>query len=359
MAIKYKWLAAQLKNLLLKNAQEGIIKLPSENELCEIYHVSRQTVRDALAILEQDRYIERRKGSGTYFTGLLPQVKNHVAILISSANEYIYPALLEDIQTSLSASGFSACVYETANQFGTERQILRSLLENPPRGIMVEGCQSALPNPNLDLYNQLQKKGIPLLFLYNYYPQLTNCLYIKDDNYSGSVRLVQYLHSQNRKKIGGIFKSDDMQGIERFQGYSEALRDIDLPVADHRICWYNSKELKKLEQNRDTSFLREMVQSSFTDCDAIICYNSEIAYWLIKELSQAGYHLPQDIAIATFDNTYLTNRSFLPITALGHKPHEMGQMAASLLIQKIKGLAVHCQQVPWSLTEKESSMSLD
>lgn len=41
-------------------------KLPPERDLCDIYHISRTTVREALRNLEYDGYIERKQGSGNY-----------------------------------------------------------------------------------------------------------------------------------------------------------------------------------------------------------------------------------------------------------------------------------------------------
>ena len=45
MAIKYKWLAGTLRDLIKKDVKNQINKLPSEQELCRRYHVSRQTVK--------------------------------------------------------------------------------------------------------------------------------------------------------------------------------------------------------------------------------------------------------------------------------------------------------------------------
>ena len=63
MPVKYIWLANILKELLLKNTGNGVYKLPSESILCERYHVSRQTVRTALRLLEEEGLIEKRQGS--------------------------------------------------------------------------------------------------------------------------------------------------------------------------------------------------------------------------------------------------------------------------------------------------------
>lgn len=57
-------------NQFYKDIMDGVYpvgsKLPSENELREIYGVSRNTLRQALAILYQDGFIEKFQGKGSY-----------------------------------------------------------------------------------------------------------------------------------------------------------------------------------------------------------------------------------------------------------------------------------------------------
>ena len=45
MAIKYKWLVEQLREIISDSIQKGSNKLPTEQELAARYRVSRQTVR--------------------------------------------------------------------------------------------------------------------------------------------------------------------------------------------------------------------------------------------------------------------------------------------------------------------------
>lgn len=358
MAIKYKWVAERLEMMIEKSIQKGIHKLPTELELCRRYHVSRQTVRMALGLLEEKGLIVSRQGSGSYITGHSSRPQgNVIGVLVSSDQEYIYPGVLSTIRSTLSKNGFSMQVFATGNCVSAEREILLGLLKNPLRGVIVEGCKSALPNPNLDLYRQLMKKGCQFVFLYNYYPALPGCLYIKDDNYYGSALLVQHLASQGHTAIGGIFKADDMQGTERYQGYIEAMRDLSLPIADDRVCWYGSRELDKLLHHEDTQFLRAMVKEALASCTAVICYNDIIAYYLVDELLLAGCRLPADMAIAAFDNTYLSNSNILTVTTLSHEPHEMGMRAAEAVIHKLNGLPVSSQETRWKLNQKESTQT--
>lgn len=60
----------QISNWLRERIEEGTYerdeKLPSENELCERFDVSRVTVRRALQTLESEGYIYRRQGLGSF-----------------------------------------------------------------------------------------------------------------------------------------------------------------------------------------------------------------------------------------------------------------------------------------------------
>lgn len=356
MAVKYKWLAERLREMIRNKQKEGTDRMPTELELTRRYHVSRQTVRQALRLLEEEKLIEKRQGSGTYITGLIAgPLMNTIAVLVSMDKDYIYPGILEDIQDRLGQNGFFTKIYVTENKTEKERQILSELLKNPPRGILAEGCKSALPNPNLDLYRKLKMRKIPVLFLHNYYPGLSSPLFVKDDNYQGSQLLTEYLLSLGHTSIGAAFKRDDLQGMERFQGFMETMRNAGHPVADWQVGWFDSWDQEGLLLEKDREFLKKIIKTSLKTCTAVICYNDLIAYHLIAELQDMGFYLPKDMAVAAFDNTYLSNSQALSITSLSHQRHEIGKKAAQGLLDTIKGLPVKSLEVPWQLSKKAST----
>ena len=164
MAIKYKWLAGRLREQLPDYTANGIHRLPTEAAISQRYKVSRQTVRQALSVLEQEGLIEKRQGSGSYITGR-SRGEDRIDLLLSSDSAYLYPMLLHDIKKTLAAQGFSTTVHITENTFSTEHALLQKILHQPPRALLVEGVKTARTNPNLDLYRKLQKKKCPVLFL--------------------------------------------------------------------------------------------------------------------------------------------------------------------------------------------------
>lgn len=62
---EYIKIRSYLYNFVLKS-NGGNVRIPSENELCERFHVSRVTVRGALRALVDDRILVTRRGMGTY-----------------------------------------------------------------------------------------------------------------------------------------------------------------------------------------------------------------------------------------------------------------------------------------------------
>ncbi len=63
-------LYCQLKNIIIAKIEDGIYlpdsKIPSEQEFCELYNISRPTVRQAITELTNNGYLYKEKGKGTF-----------------------------------------------------------------------------------------------------------------------------------------------------------------------------------------------------------------------------------------------------------------------------------------------------
>lgn len=354
MAMKYQLLADRLREELARNSGRAGFKLPTEQELSRQYRLSRQTVRHALRLLEEEGLIHRRQGSGSYATGLLPgEAPRQIAVVTSYLDDYIFPAILHDASEVFSRQGYSTAVYATENRVGAERDILLRLLEEPVSGLLAEGSKTALPTPNADLYQRLLQTGIPLVFLHGSYAGLERIPCVADDNFGGGYQLARYLMDQGRRDIAGIFKSDDVQGPQRYFGVVSALRDGGAPLRDGRFAWYDTEDRRLLLEEKDGRLLSEFVHRRLGDAGAVICYNDEIAYHLIQALLAAGRRVPEEVAVVSFDNSYLSQLGPVPITSLSHRSR-MGQVAAEEIIELLRGGTARSRFLEWELVARSS-----
>ena len=160
MTPKYEQLVQRLRAALPQWYADGQRKLPGEQALAAQLSVSRQTLRQALAVLDQEGLIEKRRGSGSFLCPAAARQDRRIAVIATLLSDYIFPSLLKDVQACLSAQGFSVVIHATENSIRRERDILQQLLLDPPAGILVEGCKTALPNPNAELYQALRQRGL-------------------------------------------------------------------------------------------------------------------------------------------------------------------------------------------------------
>ncbi len=80
---------SQLLDIISSQIDDGLLcpgdLLPSENDFCDAYHISRTTVRQALHELEIRGMIERKRGRGTFVS--TPKVSRNIGNLYSFSEE--------------------------------------------------------------------------------------------------------------------------------------------------------------------------------------------------------------------------------------------------------------------------------
>ena len=354
MAAKYQIIADELRVHIKAGKYAAASVLPPEYAIAEEYQVSRQTVRQALAVLAREGLIETRQGSGSHIRHLAPEAAQlrNVAVITTYISDYIFPSILREVENVLAQNGCAPSLFATQNQVSNERRILTNLLTQPVDGILVEATKSALPNPNLDLYRQLIARGIPLVFIHGYYENLPEAHYVLDANYDGGKMLAAYLASQGCTRIGGVFKSDDIQGHARYAGYTAGLQEAGLTLKDANVYWYNTETKMQLMSGDDVP-LRPFFASA--DIDALVCYNDEIANFFVLQLQKRGFRIPGDVALVSFDNSYFSELASVPLTSLSHGGENVGRTAAQALLTLMNGGYCQSVQIPWTLVERESS----
>lgn len=352
MAARYQQVAAELRRRCAELRRQGRTKLPGELALCAELGCSRQTVRRALMLLEQEGLIVRVHGSGTYLAGSEPFHSGRIAVVLPSADTYLYPQLLRDVETVCAGEGCSVEVCVTDNLVSREREVLTRLLAEPPAGILIEGAKSALPSPNLDLLEQIGRLGIPLVWLHAPHPVPAGAPCFQDDNEGGAHLLVRHLREQGHKQIAAVFKSDDRQGHERYLGFVSALLREGLELDEAHILWYDAGDRAALLAGHGDWL--ERFAARLAPCTAVVCYNDEIAYPLIRFLLRSGRRVPEDAAVVSFDNSHLCTLSPVPVTSLAHERHQMGTLATRTLLRMLRGKPGAGARLPWTLRIRRS-----
>lgn len=81
-----------------------------------MFHISRQTVRQAINILAQDKYLESRQGSGTYVvfnTTVKREPTKTIGVVTTYVRAYIFPQIIRGIEDVLTKKWVfhAACIH--------------------------------------------------------------------------------------------------------------------------------------------------------------------------------------------------------------------------------------------------------
>lgn len=326
------WVYENIKNGKLQYGD----KLNSENELSAMFGLSRQTVRHAIDVLEQDGAVNRIQGSGTYIGCNRRQSRQekymNIAVISSFVDSYIFPSTLKGIEDVLMKNGYMTQVAFTNDSVARERMILEHLISKDNiDGLIVEPSKSALPNPNIHYYQLLKERHIPIVFFNARYPQLDlPCIALDDQKVAR--KAVKYLIDHGHQKIGAIFKLDDGQGHLRYLGYLEALNEAGISMEDRRVVWVDSEEVLNLERYKFDGLFKDRIG----DCTALMCYNDEVAYQAAAYCKKNSIRIPKDLSLISIDNSDLADLADVPFTSYPHPKAQLGRKTAENLLALIQ-----------------------
>lgn len=175
-------------------------------------------------------------------------------------------------------------------------------------GLIAETTKSALPNPNLDMYKELMKRGTSVLFINSHYPQLDAPHVSLNDKKAGKL-VTNYLLQCGHRDIAALFKGDDGQGHQRYAGYVEALMEANVKVNDKRIIWADSEMLADFE------LIEDWILHRLQGCTACVCYNDEVANKLLSACKKKKIRIPADLSVISIDNSDIASFCEVPLTS--------------------------------------------
>ena len=354
---KYMEIVQWAKQAIIERGLLAGDRFFSESELCNIHNVSRQTVRQALMFMEREGILRRRQGSGTFIQSSQFEFRKPnftVGVISTYFSDYIFPDIVTGIERVLSQNNVVMQLATTSNMVAEETRALEAMLAQNVGGLIVEPSKSALPSPNMALYNEIGARNIPLLFINAKYAWSSFPCVAMDDVAAGRIA-TDHLLSLGHKKISGVFIFENIQGHKRYEGFMRSLDGSDIPMPEKRVMWFSTGEQRSLfTQSRDR------VLSLLEDSTAIVCHNDDLAVKLLDFCKQQGISVPDDMSVIGIDDANMAKICEVPLTSVRHPKQKLGELAANALLEMIKDPASQtedCFIVP-ELVERSSTAAI-
>jgi LacI family transcriptional regulator len=254
--------------------------------------------------------------------GLKKNRTSTIGVIVPEIMHDFFASAISGIEEVAYRSGFTIILCQSNESYEREVINTKALMHHRVAGMIVSISQTT---QNGDHFNELSKRGIPLVFFDRVCKDVNVSKVIIDDKKSAQ-NAVEFLIKQGYKKIihfGGP------AGLEicskRLEGYRAALENAGL---------FNNPDLILSGglHEQDGYSMMDTVLKNKIDIDAIFAVNDPVAIGAFQRIKEAGLKIPNDIGIIGFSNNKITSLLEPPLTTVNQPSFNMGKRAAEILV---------------------------
>jgi LacI family transcriptional regulator len=232
-----------------------------------------------------------------------------------------FPILIQGVSSACNANDQSVMLWLAEPEY--ERRTIRQIMHSG----LIDGAIVASMLMDDPVVQALAEGDLPFI-LVGRHPTNTRVSYVDTDNLDGARKMVAHLLRLGRSRVATITGPQNMiAGADRLAGYSAALHDRGLAVDLELIVEGDFTEaggysvMQRLLPRRP---------------DAVFVASDIMAVGALRAIRDAGLRVPEEIALAGFDDMPFAERSEPPLTTVRQPIVRMGGTAVEMLIDLIE-----------------------
>ncbi len=322
---RYRQIASQIRVKILHGELTAGARVGSERSLGIEYQAQRNTIRQALALLEHEGHVTKSARGSFIVQAPIPKA-NVFLLIVHSGTGSNLSTLLE---------GFSA----TAEQAGFEvRRVINdpapdsNLSPVPDIQELPREIAGALIWPHFPIDTariQRMMDRIPVVLADRWIIGLpADC--VRFDDVEGGKAVTRHLIELGHRRIAFLTDEVFAETVHgRWQGYILAHEEAGIA---------HDPRLSLLYQFIKAEIFERTMQWLLTTPDArptaIVCANDVVAFGLLRYLASKGIRVPEDISVTGFGDAIPEYTAAVSLTTMYQPFYEVGREAARLLIER-------------------------
>ncbi|MHA6763518.1 substrate-binding domain-containing protein [Streptacidiphilus sp. PAMC 29251] len=296
--------------------------------------VSDGTVRRDLELLEQQGQLTRVRGGAVLPPGSpaasaagAASAEGAVIGMLVPSTTYYFPEVIRGAQTAATRAG--ARLILGVSDYDTDRDPgqLRDLISSGCDGLLVTTAEGpVIPAP---VRRQLDACGLPYVLVERRSAAaFDHAECVLSDHRQGAYRAVEYLAGLGHDGVA-LFASFSPTAVAVTEGHAEAIRLLGLSRSDPVLGYEHDAD-----RNAAIDAFVHSCRASGTT--AVLVHSDQVAILLLQRLRAHGVRIPEDLSVIAYDDEVAAFAE-VPLTAVSPPKFELGQTAASALLDRLGG----------------------
>ena len=281
---------------------------------------ARQSVLVALDLLGYERPTRLRRRSAGLVGVVVPELENP-----------IFPAFAQVIDDALSSRRYTPVLCTQSPGGISEDEYVESLLDHGVAGILFVSGRHADRAADHERYRGLIDRGLPVVFVNGYAPDL-DAPFLSTDDHEAMTLAVSHLVQLGHTRIGlANGPSRYVPALRKREGFVAAL-GRSLGLSPEEAEGWISEALYTVEGGAAAT--RQLLERGVT---AVVCGSDPMALGAVRAVREAGLAVPGDVSVIGFDDSRLTQFFDPPLTTVRQPVQTMGLAAVAALADAIEG----------------------
>ncbi len=231
---------------------------------------------------------------------------------------------IRSVQNLTAEQGYSVMLVDTAEEHQREVAALELMVEKMVDGFLI----TPLQYDNTHLFKLKEEASLPFVLTNRDIPDL-GVDAVLHDNFDGAYQATRHLLELGHHRIAYITSRRQVWTVaERLAGYRASLQESGQNFDESLIIQTNLSLESAFEATNKLLKLNPRPT-------AIFAYNDMMAIGVLKALKEAGLRIPEDISLIGYDDIIYSQFLEVPLTTVRQKTRELGEGAASVLLQRI------------------------
>ncbi|HSI69665.1 MAG TPA: LacI family DNA-binding transcriptional regulator [Gillisia sp.] len=252
----------------------------------------------------------------------------NIAVIVPNISNTFFAKVLGGVETEARKLGFQVITYISNESLKLEKQITELISNGLVDGLLISVSEETQKMGDYDHLHTLLEYEIPVVL----FDRIITDIEIdmvgvndKDSIYDA----VQFLYSKNVKKIGLVCALGDIGlGQLRIDGYKAACKDLGLPV-----------DKEYMVVSGEIPVVKEKLEKLLTEkeVEALIALDFLSTLLTSRTIQEQGMKIPEDIKMIGYANEDFASFLYPSLSYVDQHPMQMGETAASLLVDRIQG----------------------
>ena len=247
-----------------------------------------------------------------------------IGVLVPSLTNAVFIETLSGIRDYLSQAGYQFLIGETGYSKEQESRLLSTYLAHAPDGFLL----SSVDQHDM-LRQQFAMRNIPAVRMFDLGKSGSD-MSVGFSQSKAGYAVARHLIERGYRRPAFLAAQLDPRTMKRREGFRKGLKEAGLDP--------NVEVLLPTPTNVNMGAqLLSQVLEQTPDCDAVFCCNDDLALGALFECQRRGIKVPQQMAIAGFNDLSWAACASPSITTIVTPRYDIGYQAAQLLISQLRG----------------------